>query len=389
VSRHRDGAARRRMSRGPVIAVVLVVAVVLAIFGWFGLRDRIDAQRVSAADSCVSGQSTLEVAANSSIAPALTELAERYTAKNTVIRDHCIRVVVRAASDQRVLAGLQGTWDNATLGAPPAAWVPLDSSSSAQLAAAKPAFVTDKIRSLATSPLLLAVPRAAAQAISAANLSWADLPKLQSAADGWSRFGQPNWGALTIATPTGRDGSTAAALTTQAVAAALSGTAPVTAEVLARPATISAIAALRLKPRPQPTNTASALSAMTGLSNIKDSPFQAVPATEQQIFDVSQDPGSTPLATVQLAGATPMADFPFVGIKAPWVDDTQGRAAAAFSEFLGQPDQQKVLAAAGFRSGDAPLPAATPAVSFAPVGTVLPAPDAAAAAAVDALLTKP
>lgn len=388
MSRHRDGGARRRISRGPVIVVVVILVLVLAVVGWFKLRDNIDEQRTSAADTCVSGQSTLEVAADSSIAPALTVLADRYTASNTVIRDHCVRISVRALPDRQVLAGLQGNWDAATLGAPPAAWVPLDSASSVQLAAAKPELVTAKIRSVASSPLVLAVPRPAVQAIAAAKLSWADLPKLQGAPDGWSRFGQPNWGALTIATPTGQDGSTAASLTVQAIGAGLAGTSPVTAKALAEVTVSSPLATLRAKPQPQPTSTAAALNAISALSAIVGSPYQAVPATEQQVYAAAQKIGTTALAGVTLAGPTPLADFPYVGIKAAWVDDTQSRAAAAFSEFLGLPEQQKVLAAAGFRAGDAPSPDST-AVSFAPVTTVLPPPDAPTAAAITALLAAP
>lgn len=387
MARHRDSAARRRVSRGPVIVVALVVIVALAVFGWFRVRDRIDTQRTAAAASCVSGPSTLTIAANDTIAPALTELADRFTATKTVIRDHCIQVAVRATSDQQVLAALQGSWDNATMGDPPAAWVPQDSSATAQLAASKPGAVVDRVRSVGSSPLLLAVPQAAADPMAAAKLSWAQLPTLQGATDGWARFGQPGWGKSTLALPTGQQGSSTAGLTVQAVAAGVSGTAPVTASTLGQSPVTSALAALRQGPHP--LSTAAALNAIHGLGAVADSPYQAVPATEQQVFALARRPGATAVAGVPLAGPTPVADYPFAGIKAAWVDDTQSRAAGAFADFLGEPEQQKLLASEGFHAGNAPMPAGSPAVSFAPVTTPLAPSDAAASAAVTALLAAP
>ncbi len=387
MARHRDDAARRRVSRGPIIVVSLVVVIALAVFGWFRLSDRIDNQRSSAAAACVSGPSTLVVAANDAIAPALTELGDRYSATKTVIRDHCVQVAVHAVGDQQALAALQGTWDPATMGDPPAAWVPQDTSLTAQLAAAKPAALVDKIRSVATSPLLLAVPQTAADAMRSARLSWADLASLQRAPDGWARFGQPSWGTATIALPAGTGGSNSAALTLQAVAAGVSGTVPVTARTLGAPPVASALSALRQGP--QPDGMAAALSALRDLKAVAGSPFQAVPATEQQVFTAAGQPGATALAGVALTGPTPVADYPYVGIKAPWVDDTQSRAAAAFAEYLNQPEQQKALAAKGFHAGDAPLPAASPGIDFAPVPVTLPPADAATSTAVTALLSTP
>ena len=385
MARHRDNSARRRVSRGPIIVITVVIVIALAVFGWFRLSDRIDTQRSSAAAACVSGPSTLVVAANDAIAPALTELGDRYTATKTVIRDHCVQVAVRAVGDQQALAGLQGTWDAATLGDPPAAWVPQDTALTAQLAAAKPAALVDKVRSVATSPLLLAVPQTAADSMRSARLSWADLADLQRAPEGWARFGHPSWGTATIALPAGTKGSNSAALTLQAVAAGVSGTVPVTPRTLSSPPVASALNALRQGP--QPDSMATALSALRELTGVAGSPFQAVPATEQQVFTAAGQPGATALAGVALTGPTPVADYPYVGIKAPWVDDTQSRAAAAFAEYVNQPEQRKTLATKGFHAGDAPLPAASPVVDFAPIPVTLPPADAATSTAVAALLS--
>lgn len=385
MGRHRNSAARRSVSRGPVIALVVLVVVALVVFGWFRVRDNVTAQGASAAGSCVSGPSTLVVAASPTVAPVLTDLAERFTATKPVVRDHCIQVAVTTVNDDQALAGLQGNWSSATLGAQPAVWVPEDSSWTAQLAAAKPALLTDKIRSLVSSPILLAVPQPAAAAVSAAKLSWAQLPELQGNPGGWARFGQPGWGTSTIALPTGPGGAGTSRLTVQAVAAGVSGAAPVNPAVFAQPSVTAAIAKLRRGPTQEPAGTASALATLHGLKAVPGSAFQAVPATEQQIFAVAQQAGNTPLAGVQLSGPTPVADFPMAGLQAPWVDDTQSRAVGAFAEFVNQPNQRTALAAVGFRAGN-DKPASSAAVSFSPVASVLPNPDAATSAAVTALL---
>ncbi|WP_164860600.1 substrate-binding domain-containing protein [Rhodococcus sp. X156] len=373
------------MSRGPIIALGVIVVLVLGVLGWRSVGDRIDDQRASAEDACVSGETVLTVAADLAVTPALTELATRYTDSNQVVRDHCVRVQVHAAADDEVLAGLQGEWDATRSGPPPAAWVAKDSSWTAELAAAKPALL-GKSRSVATSPVLLAVPQPAAQAMTTAGVSWADLPRLQGA-QGWAGYGHPEWGTTTIALPTGNDSSTATALAVQGVVTAATGTAAVTTETLARPEAQEALRLLRAAGA-EPGSTATALTAIRGLGSVAGSPYQAVPATEQQIYAAAQQPGSTALAGVILAGATPVADYPYVGVKAAWVDETQSRAAEAFGEYLGQPEQQQTLAAAGFRAGDA-TPPSSDAVSFAPLTTTLPAPDAATGTALRTLLATP
>jgi len=136
-------------------------------------------------------------------------------------------------------------------------------------------------------------------------------------------------------------------------------------------------------------STSTALSALRQLTLVAGSLYQALPATEQQVFANAGQAGSTPIAGVPLTGPTRVADYPYAGIKAAWVDDTQSRAAAAFSDYLAQPAQQKLLADKGFHAGDAALPPASPTVSFTPVTTTLGPVDAATSAAVTALLAAP
>ena len=74
--RHR-GSGRRGISTSVIVVAVGVVLALLAVLGWFRLRDNIDNQATAAAETCVEGDTVLHIAADPLIAPALTELAEQ------------------------------------------------------------------------------------------------------------------------------------------------------------------------------------------------------------------------------------------------------------------------------------------------------------------------
>lgn len=384
MARHRDGAATRGISRGPVIAVVVVAALVLLTLGWFRVRDDIGQQGAQAAAACVSGRSEVTVAADPDVAVPLTELARRYDATAPVVRDQCVTLTVSSLSSGRVLAGLLNGWDTATLGPRPAGWVAQDSSFTARL---PPVQLDGNPTSVASSPLVLAVPGAAGATVSASGLTWAELPALQGATNGWSRLGQPSWGTFTAALPTGSAGSTLTPQAVQAVVAGASGAAPTQAS-LTNPAVAAALTALGHGPAPQPVATDAALTALGALTAVPGSPYQAVPATEQQVYAATRAaPGSVSAGV--LAGAAPAPDYPLALLAGSGVNDTQSRAVAAFGLYVQGGDRQQVLADAGFRTRGGTLPAASDAVTFGPPAAALAPTDAATADALTTALTTP
>lgn len=378
MARHRNDETRRRVSRAPVLAVVAVVLVVLGTIGWFQVRSSGDDASNAAAAQCLDGTSTLAVAAAPEVAPVLTTLAAAYTERRTVVRDQCVEVTVTAVDPAAALAGLAGTWDEAADGRKPALWVPTDTSYATRAQALQPSVVTGTPRSLATSPVLLAVPAAAGPAVADAGLTWADVADRQGST-AWADLGQPGWGTFTQAVPA------AGALTpllAQAVAAG-DGAGPVTTEQVS--AAAGPLAALG--GAPAPADTAAALDALTGLTEVAGSEYQAVAATEQQLLATT--PGATPLAGVALAGATPTADLPLAQLTGSWVDETQSRAAGAFAEELEGPDAQAALAAAGFRTADAAPDAPAGTVLGTPGQALAPADAATTEAALTAVTTPP
>ena len=387
MARHRDAAATRGISRRPVIAVVFVLVLSLLTFGWFRLRDDVGAQGAQAAAACVAGTSSVTIAADPDIATPLIELARRYSATTPVVRDRCITVTVTPMASSQVLTGLQSGWGAAKMGSQPAGWVAQDSSFTQQLAAISAKQLNGEPTSVASSPLVLAVPEGAGATVTASGLSWAELPSMQGSAQGWSRLGQPSWGTFTAALATGSSGTSLTPQAAQAVVAGVSGAAPTQAS-LTNPATARALAALGRGPSPQPETTASALAAIGALTSVPGSRYQAVPATEQQVYAASRTAPGTLSAGV-LAGRAPSLDYPFALLTGSAVDDTQSRAAAAFKVYLQGAQAQQTLSDAGFRTSGGTLPTASDAVSFGTPAAVLAPTDAASADALTAALTTP
>jgi len=386
VARHRDAAAARGVSRGPVVVVVLLVVTTLLTFGWFKLRDTVSQQGAQAAKACVKGNATLTVVADPEATPPLAEAARNYAATSPVIRDQCVTVSVRAMESAQVLTGLQQGWDPVTIGPQPAAWVAQDSSFPARLKASSPDQLDGEPRSMFASPLVLAVPRDAGAAVAAAGLTWGELPALQGTADGWARYGQGSWGKFVAALPSGAAGSTTTPLAVQAVAAGLTGGDSPTAAALTRPGVGPALTALGKGPAPQPPATSAALTALTQLATVAGSPYQAVPATEQQVYAASQAAPGT-VSAAMLGGPAPTADYPYAVLASGAIDNTQSRAASAFAEFLAAPDQQRLFAGAGFRTSAGALPNPSQAVAFGAPAVILPQTDPASLDALTSALS--
>ncbi|PTR27421.1 von Willebrand factor type A domain-containing protein [Rhodococcus sp. OK519] len=379
MGQHRSDQRTRGVSKGPIIAVVSVIVLVLGVVGWFQLRDRTSSQGTAAAGTCVEGDATLTVAADPDIAGPLRELATRFTESLPVIRDHCVSVSVHEADSQAVsdvlAAAPDGPW-NADLGPAPALWIPATGTAVERLAGT--GAVDGQPKSIASSPVVVAAPEELALALTAAGTGWQTLPTLQSGKDSLAGLGLAGWGSLKLALPTGPgSGATGAAIEAVAAATVNAGTGPLTEAQAASPQVTAAIGALENGSRSidgTPAATADTLDKLSARSDHTAASFHAVPATEQQVFAHGDG-----LIAFAPAGATPVADHPAAILTTPWVDETLGRAAAQFVEFLRQPEQAQSLVDAGFRVGDR-TPAATERTPMPALEQVL-APAAAPAAA--------
>ncbi|MCC3332502.1 VWA domain-containing protein [Nocardia abscessus] len=335
---HRSGTRSRGVSKGPVIAVVAVVLLAAIVVGWFQLRDRAATQDSAAAAECVEGPATLYVTADPSIAAQVRTAADSYNATQPKVRDHCARVAVTAQPSSTIVAAFTSgkPWDQA-LGPQPALWI-ADSTRSIE-SMRVPGLIEGTPVSIAASPIVLAVPEELHRALEQAEVSWADLPRLQQGSLG--EIGLSGWGGLRMALPAG-DATLAAAT---AVGSAVSGAEPLTEQAAQSGQVVAAISGLAAD-APESSGAAAALSEITA----QDAPMHALAATEQQLKGLPGVLGFRP------AGSAPVADYPAALMSGAWVDKTQNLIAGRFTDYLRKPEQAQAFVTAGF--GSAPQTAA-------------------------------
>jgi Mg-chelatase subunit ChlD len=387
MARHRTlrTRVRRGIARWPVAVVGLVVLVVLGWLSWTWAGGVLDRRTAAQAGDCSEGEAVLRVAVTPSIGDAVRDVAQRWSGTRPVVYDHCIRVEVQAVDSELVLEGLTQDWNTADLGERVQAWLPDSTLWANRLAAQNHALIGAAPESVATSPVLLALPEAASQALmSGSSFRWTDLPDVTSDSAGWARYGKPEWGPFTVAMPDPTT-STATAMAIQSALAGASpdGRGPVTTDVLALQPVKDTLARLAsTKPANAPESTWEALDRMSGAPGVNAAGFSAVPVFEVDLYrhNVGADGGAAPaqpLHGVAAGGPTPVADFPFVPLAGDDVSEAQARAAQSFREFLTASDQQTVLAEAGLRVESTSVrPSPAPGIRWAATTEHLVAADA-------------
>ncbi|MBM7775430.1 hypothetical protein JOD54_005634 [Actinokineospora baliensis] len=346
------------MSLG-LAALGLVSLLVLGWAGWGWVSAKID-QAAAREQGCPAGPEVLRVAVTPSAERPVREAAKRWNAGPTVVDEHCVRVNVSSAESPVALAGLVGEWNTRELGDRPDAWLPESSLWTDRLAATDDALLAAAPEPVASSPVVLAAPEPAARLLTgAARFRWAELAALTSDTSGWARFGEPDWGRLTVALPAPLT-NTASALAVQSTLVGVAQESPVTQNVLAKPAVSAALAALaQAQPADVPDSTRSALAALGENPLMVDALYGAVAALEVDLFrrnlgDDGRPAAKRPLWEVVADGPTPVADFPFVALTGPEVGPVRTEAAERFRRFLQEPAQQREFSAAGLRGLGAP-----------------------------------
>ncbi len=372
---------RRTVSRGVVIALITVVAVVGAVILWQFFGNALSDRSQASADRCVEGEVTVAVVADPAIAEQIGGQAQDYLGTNPRVGDRCVKVEVKPSDAEAVVNGFTGAWPGG-LGAQPALWLPASSAAEARLeAAAGPETVIDS-RSLVSSPVVLAVRPELKSALGEQN--WSALPNLQTNPAGLDAVDLAGWGGLRLALPMAGN-SDAGLLAAEAVAAA---SAPPNA-----PATNGAAAAQRLmgaQPELADNQASTALDALVNAADPAAAPVHAVATTEQllvQRADGLADAGGK-LAAWTPSGPAAVADFPVVLLSGDWLSKEQVTAASEFDRFMRKPEQLTKLAEAGFRAEGATNPE-SPVTDFPAVGQPLSFGDPAERATLAARLSAP
>ncbi|WP_422746711.1 hypothetical protein ACN27E_03915 [Mycobacterium sp. WMMD1722] len=379
---HRALTPKRRGVSIPVIAVLVAVVVLVgAVIAWRFFGDALSNRSDADAARCVSGDLSVAVLADPSIADQISALATAYNDTAKPVGDRCVKVGVRPAGSGQVLAGFEGDWPG-DLGDKPALWIPASGLSAARLEAATGPQTIDDSRSLVTSPVVLAVRPQLRDAL--AEQSWSTLPALQNNPTGLDGLGLAGWGSLKLALPRTGD-SDASILAAEAVATA--------AAPAGAPATdgLGAVTTLAAGAPELPADTAdAAMDALLGSGDPAAAPVHAVPLTEQQLFRRAAElpDAKNAVAAWRPSGPTATADYPTVLLAGDWLDREQVAAASEFARFMRDPERLSELAAAGFRTGTG-SPPASDVVDFAAVPAPLPVGDDAQRARIADALVAP
>lgn len=350
VRSHRRGNRRRRRRFAPWLGVTLVSVLVLTGLG-FGYRQLL-------AQTC-SGQQTARVVASPSIATLLGTFATEWANTEPSVGDNtCAQVIVEARDASEVASALATGWQEGGGGEPPDVWVPA-STAWAQYAAASDLaepLLPDLRPSVARTPTVIAMPEPMA-----AELGWPDtkvqpdakvrweslLEVFADDAEGWARFGRPEWGQF-------RFGMSNPARDT---AGLLALSAILDADESGDTSSAELDNAFRLQRLLDPDlyfeTTEELLGSLATVdSKGADAALQhvsAFPALEQDVLEYNQGNPQVPLAAVYPANGNIEADHPYLVLNADWLTDGKRAVAQAFLEFVRSEQPQQALREAGFR----------------------------------------
>jgi hypothetical protein len=372
--RRRVDGGRRGVSLGVIAALSGVVLLVGGIILWRFFGDALSERSSDAAQQCLQGTATVAVVADPSVAEMLTSFAERFDTEAAPVGDKCVDVVVTQAESDAVLKGLTGTWP-AELGERPALWLPASSVQSARLQAVAGKQVVSDARSLAISPVVLAVRPEVKKALE--QEGWGALPGLQNDPGSLDARNLPGWGTLRLALPA-TGAADANYLVAEAVAAA---TAPPNTPATAGLPAVSAL--LAGQPRLPSNSAAAAWEALTAAGDPAAAAVHAVAMTEQQLFAKAGQLANAADSVAEWipTGPVPLADYPTVLLSGTWLSDEQVAAASEFARFLRKDNQLAELAEAGFRP-EGVSPEGNGVVDFPKLAAALPAGDEAVRSAV-------
>lgn len=330
--------ARRSRAIAPwvVVAVVLATVVSGVTFGYLWVTAR-----------CGGTPVELSIAASPDQADVVQALATKWQDQAPEINGRCAEITVRAEQSAQVASSLTTSW-KADSGEPRTdVWMPDSSvwiSSAATRADIKP-MVSGQQSRVASSPIVMAMPKPMAEALGWPDklLSWSTLAKARISGVTWAKFQHPEWGRLQLGV--GNPQASFAAMGTLLSVADANGDNAVTqaelsnafllARAVSMPATTSDAFIANMK---KVTNTAAGL---------KDSgPF---PATERQVAAYDNANPKVPLVAINPDEGTVVADYPYLVLKADWVDSTRQQVANEFLTYLQSDSSQKTYGQAGFR----------------------------------------
>jgi Ca-activated chloride channel family protein len=367
-------AGRSGASRLFLTLVVLLLVAGAGAGGWYGYHAW--QHTASATASCPSGGG-LTIAAAPEIAPAVSALASDWNGKRTAVDGSCVPVTVEAATPASEAAAIAGASKVAVSGlgqangatSVPDVWIPDSSTWLSRLTEASPQLAMNGT-SVASSPIVVALPQPVAQSLGNAKPTWATL--LGSLTTGRLRPG--------LVDPT-VDASGLGALI--AVGRATQGGSSGGGSSATQAATIGAMRALASGQSRLRDDLMGRFPRAADATTIARS-LSLAPVPEQSVLAYNAAKPPVPLVGVYLDPAPPMLDYPFTQL--PGIPAAKADAALKFESLMSGAGWKNQLARADLRAADGTYGTGMPKLAGMPAGP-LKAGTAVPGAAVDQVLS--
>jgi Ca-activated chloride channel family protein len=373
-----DGSPRR----GPlVVAAIVGIALVVGVRLLTGGGGNAGPKATAPSSPDSTGCTVVHVTASSEKAALLTQIAADWANTDPKVAGKCARAQVTSKASGGAGDALARGWNDAVDGVRPDVWSPAASSWTGLLrqkttVADKPDLIgPDKLPKIATSPLVIAMPKPMATALGwpGKPLGWGDVLRLAQDPKGWAGVNQP-YGAFTLG-KTNPNFSTSGLNATIGTYVAATGT--------SSDLTLANLADARVQRYAQAVEQAVVHygdTTLTFLSNLQQADdrglglgyISAVAVEEKSVWDYNQgnptgDPATlgkharpkTPLVAIYPKEGTLLSDSPYAILKASWVDDTTRKVAEAFLSYVRGNAAQGKFAKAAFRGFDNTPVAAT------------------------------
>ena len=308
----------------------------------------------------------------------LTTLAEEFNSSDagaTAAGGECVQIqVARKSSGVGAELLTEGWPENEANGPQPVIWSPAASSWGSVVnqrlsQQGSEGFVPTDPEPFMLTPLVFAMPKPMAEALGWPDtpIGYSDLLALSRDPQGWASKGHPEWGAFKLGKTNPNYSTSALSATIAQYYAATGKQGDLTREDLARPEVEAFNRGVESSVVHYGDITLTFLNNWyrndrrgTALTYVS-----AVAVEEKSLIDYNRgnpdgitDPGEeprpprVPLVAIYPKEGTLFSDNPLFILDAPWVDEQEKEAAAAFAEFVRRPEAQRRTLEFGFRPGN-------------------------------------
>jgi Ca-activated chloride channel family protein len=324
--------------------VVVVLLLSGLSFGYVWLAGR----------GCAGKPQTITVLASPDQSQVMSQLASNWAESKPELNGKCIAAVVERKDPAEVAAALGPNWDARRDGARPDVWAP-DSNAWLLVAADRAdaaAMIPDDPQSLASSAVVIAMPKPMAEALDWPNapLGWRDIVAKFGGGKSWSTVpkADQNWGRFKV-------GMTNPATSTAGLHALFAITDFNNDEEVSDEELKTGL----VFERTVTTVDQDTSQLFDGLRKAdaegKDQALQylsAFPALERDVLAYNSGGPKVPLAAVYPQEGMADANYPYAVLKAPWVDKNRQQIANKFLQYLRSDTGREAYGRAGFRDAD-------------------------------------